>query len=284
MRRWVVLVLLVASPQSFRAATLIQAAQTVPTQISVHGTVVDSSKAPIAGATITAIPDGQNAGPSTVTDQRGEFTLMVAPGHYMLRVAAGGFREITEITDFSGATPQRRDFTLEIAGVREAVTVSAPGGYRVPAISSATKTLTPLRDVPQSVTVVTEQLIRDQMMMSIGDVVRYVPGVSAHQGENNRDQIIIRGNSSSADFFVNGVRDDVQYYRDLYNLERVEALKGPNAMMFGRGGAGGVINRVTKEAELPAGAGSVAAGRRVSATSDSPRTSISRSATRSRFA
>ena len=118
----------------------------------------------------------------------------------------------------------------------------------MPAISSATKTPTPLRDVPQSVTVVTQELIKDQLMMSIGDVVRYVPGITVHQGENNRDQVIIRGNSSSADFFVNGVRDDVQYYRDLYNLDRVEALKGPNAMIFGRGGGGGVINRVTKEA------------------------------------
>src|SRR6185369_8918964 len=80
----------------------------------------------------------------------------------------------------------------------------------------------------------------------------YVPGVTLHQGENNRDQIIMRGNSSSADFFVDGVRDDVQYYRDLYNLDRVEALKGPNALMFGRGGAGGVINRVTKQAFLAA--------------------------------
>ena len=78
--------------------------------------------------------------------------------------------------------------------------------------------------------------------------MRYVPGVSVHQGENNRDQVIIRGNSSSADFFVDGVRDDVQYYRDLYNLSRVEVLKGPNALIFGRGGAGGVVNRVEKEA------------------------------------
>jgi catecholate siderophore receptor len=86
------------------------------------------------------------------------------------------------------------------------------------------------------------------MMMSVGDVMQYVPGVMVHQGENNRDQVIIRGNSSSADFFVDGVRDDVQYYRDLYNLERIETLKGPNAMIFGRGGAGGVVNRVTKSA------------------------------------
>jgi catecholate siderophore receptor len=90
--------------------------------------------------------------------------------------------------------------------------------------------------------------MQDQLMTSIGDAVRYVPGVTLHQGENNRDQVIIRGNSSSADFFLDGVRDDVQYYRDLYNLDRVEALKGPNAMIFGRGGGGGVINRVTKEA------------------------------------
>ena len=55
-------------------------------------------------------------------------------------------------------------------------------------------------------------------------------------------------NASRADFFVDGVRDDVEYYRDLYNVERVEALKGPNAMIFGRAGAGGVINRVTRQA------------------------------------
>ena len=87
-------------------------------------------------------------------------------------------------------------------------------------------------------------------MQSIGDVIRYTPGLGVHQGENNRDQIIIRGQSTSADFFLNGVRDDVQYYRDLYNLERLETLKGPSAMIFGRGGGGGVVNRVTKEANF----------------------------------
>ncbi len=55
---------------------------------------------------------------------------------------------------------------------------------------------------------------------------------------------------STADFFVDGVRDDVQYYRSLYNVEQVEILRGPNALLFGRGGAGGVLNRVTKKAEI----------------------------------
>jgi len=133
---------------------------------------------------------------------------------------------------------------------RYTVTVVESGTYRTDAIQSGTKTLTPLLDVPQSITIITQALMKDQMMMSLGDVVRYVPGVTTHQGENNRDQVVIRGNNSSADFFVNGVRDDVQYYRDLYNLERVEVLKGSNAMIFGRGGGGGVVNRVTKEAEF----------------------------------
>jgi len=106
---------------------------------------------------------------------------------------------------------------------------SRPGDESFNATNSttATKTDTALLNLPQSLTVVTDQQMHDQQMTSIGDVVRYVPGVSAHQGENNRDQIIFRGNSSSADFFVNGVRDDVQYYRDVYNLDRIEVLRAP---------------------------------------------------------
>src|SRR4029450_4045990 len=90
--------------------------------------------------------------------------------------------------------------------------------------------------------------ITDQSMQNMADVVRYMPSISMGQGEGHRDAPTIRGNSSTADFFVDGIRDDAQYYRDTYNVERVEALKGSNAMIFGRGGGGGVINRVTKEA------------------------------------
>lgn len=122
-------------------------------------------------------------------------------------------------------------------------------GYAATRSTSATKTDTPLRDAPQSVSVVTEGVIADQAMRGMNDVVRYVPGVSMGQGEGHRDAPTIRGNSSTADFFVDGVRDDAQYIRDLYNVERVEALKGSNALIFGRGGGGGVINRVTKEAQ-----------------------------------
>lgn len=114
--------------------------------------------------------------------------------------------------------------------------------------ATATKTDTPLVDIPQSISLITRDLIDDQMMRSMADVVQYVPGVQMGQGEGHRDAPTLRGNSSTADFYVDGVRDDVQYYRDLYNAERIEILKGPNAMIFGRGGGGGVINRVTKKA------------------------------------
>jgi catecholate siderophore receptor len=122
-------------------------------------------------------------------------------------------------------------------------------GYATTRTTSAMRTETPLRDVPQSVSLVTRELIADQAMQGMGDVVRYVPGITMGQGEGHRDAPTIRGNSTTADFFVDGVRDDVQYFRDLYNAERVEALKGSNAMVFGRGGGGGVLNRVIKEAQ-----------------------------------
>ncbi|MSO19070.1 MAG: TonB-dependent siderophore receptor [Acidobacteria bacterium] len=256
--------------------------------VTLRGVVLDSSGAAIAGAAITARPEqfpeyaseeaiepNASGASSTVSDSNGEFTLRLAPGRYALRASAEGFQEHSRIVavtavaaDSTGlstptatisATPAAAlanepivenmlVIILAIAPHSETVLVSEMTEYLSPTIGSATKTLTPLRDVPQSITVVTRELIRDQAMQNLGDVVRYVPGIAYHQGENNRDDVVIRGNRSSADFFVNGIRDDVQYYRDLYDLERVEALKGPNAMIFGRGGAGGVINRITKEA------------------------------------
>jgi catecholate siderophore receptor len=145
-----------------------------------------------------------------------------------------------------GATPA---FAQEVEEQDPITVIGRRPSYAEDATATATRTDTPLRDVPQSVSVITNDLIEDQGMRSMADVVRYVPGVSMGQGEGHRDAPTLRGNSSTADFFVDGVRDDVQYYRDLYNAERIEVLKGSNAMIFGRGGGGGVINRVTEWAD-----------------------------------
>ena len=132
--------------------------------------------------------------------------------------------------------------TLEVTG-------ASPQAQRANQIT-AFKTGTPLVDVPRSVTVITSEQIEEQGIDSIGDIVDYTPGITTSQGEGHRDAVVFRGIRSTADFFVDGVRDDVQYFRSLYNVEQVEVLRGPSALFFGRGGSGGVINRVLKKAEI----------------------------------
>src|SRR5690349_4326379 len=122
--------------------------------------------------------------------------------------------------------------------------------YGVKVTTTATKTPTDIRNIPQALTTVSAAQIEDQQLRSVGELLLFVPGASYNAGEGNRDTIVLRGNSSTADFFVDGVRDDVQYFRDFYNVDRVEVLKGPNAMIFGRGGGGGIVNRVLKRPTL----------------------------------
>ncbi|GAA4023588.1 TonB-dependent siderophore receptor [Sphingomonas swuensis] len=120
--------------------------------------------------------------------------------------------------------------------------------YGVKSTVTGTRTNTLVRDIPQAISVVSEAQIEDQSLRSVADLLLFVPGATPGTGEANRDQLTLRGNNTTADFFVDGIRDDAQYFRDFYNLDRVEVLKGPNAMIFGRGGGGGIINRVTKRA------------------------------------
>lgn len=126
------------------------------------------------------------------------------------------------------------------------IVIGKSNGYAAKNSVTATKTDTALLDIPQTINVIGRKQIKDQALHSIGDVLRYTSGATIGQGEGNRDQITIRGQNTTADFFLDGVRDDVQYYRSLYNIERVEVLKGPYSMIFGRGGGGGIINRVQK--------------------------------------
>ena len=116
----------------------------------------------------------------------------------------------------------------------------------------AGKVPVPVIDVPQSLTITTEEQIEEQAFRDFGDVLRFTPGAAIAQGEGHRDQITLRGQNTTADFFVDGIRDDVQYFRPFYNLEQVEILRGANALIFGRGGGGGAINRVTKTPDMAA--------------------------------
>ena len=145
------------------------------------------------------------------------------------------------------------------------VTIKAtPQGdsYTPTATSTATKGSAPLRDVPQAVNVVPAQLLRDQGARSMEDALRNVPGVAMSHGDGQRDQVVIRGFTAIADQFVDGVRDDALYFRDLADIERIEVLKGPAAVLYGRGSSGGLINRITKKPQFgeTSGEASVGAG------------------------
>jgi catecholate siderophore receptor len=229
----------------FLAVTAIQAGA-LPAD-SVRGTVADSSGSPLEGVHV-ALTLGKAEPRTTVTSAKGVFTFAAVPPGPATLVASFGSLEPV-ILDLESER-QNLEITMQAIPMSEQITVSATRPKT--RIVSATKTDTLLRDVPQSITVVTKDVIRQQAMQGMADVVRFVPGVGMASGEGNRDTPIFRGNSSTSDFFVDGVRDDVQYFRDLYNVERVEALKGPNAMIFGRGGVGGVINRVTRKADFAA--------------------------------
>lgn len=230
------------------SASVFAAGDGAPARLS--GKVVDPNGAAIQGAKVTAKLINSTKVHEVVTAVDGTFELQLTRGEYTLSATFDGFERFTTLMDLGPGDREIGELTLNISAAVAKVTVGQTIDYLADVSRTATKTFTQLRDIPQSISVVKREQMVDQQMSSIADIVRFVPGVSSHQGENNRDDVILRGNRSSADFYRNGVRDDFQYYRDLYNLDRVEVIKGANAMAFGRGGGGGVINRVVKEARF----------------------------------
>ncbi|WP_246152480.1 TonB-dependent receptor [Sphingomonas montanisoli] len=168
--------------------------------------------------------------------------MSVLPSSAFSRLLLASVSVASLASPLAAAAPSESE-TIIVIGEKEAET-----GYKVTDSVSAMRTNTPLVDTPQSITVVTAKQIEDQAANSIGDAVRYTPGIYSAQGEGNRETLVIRGMTTTGDFFVDGIRDDVQTYRDLYNIQRLEVFRGSNAMTFGRGGTGGLINRVTKVA------------------------------------
>lgn len=119
--------------------------------------------------------------------------------------------------------------------------------YEVTEAISATKIATALRNVPQIVSIVPSAVMRDQGAVSLQDSLQNVAGLSFSIGDGQRDQVAIRGFTAINDQFKDGIRDDAMYFRDLSNIERVEVLKGPGSVLYGRGSAGGLVNRVSKK-------------------------------------
>ncbi|HQO16538.1 MAG TPA: TonB-dependent siderophore receptor [Methylotenera sp.] len=136
---------------------------------------------------------------------------------------------------------------VELGKINIRATKDTGGLYQPANTTTGTKTNAPLRDIPQTINVVTKETWRDQGARSLNDTLHSVPGVSVLAGDGARDQVLIRGFSSQTDNLVDGFRDDATYFRDLANIERIEVIKGPASALYGRGGSGGLINRITKK-------------------------------------
>ena len=116
---------------------------------------------------------------------------------------------------------------------------------RVKDVTTATRTSTPARYVPQAIDSVKTSNVLDYGINSLGEALSGIPNVSS-TADTRFDSLRIRGFDASNDFYLDGIRDDSQYVRDLHNIERIEVLKGPAAVLYGRGSQGGIINRVSK--------------------------------------
>jgi len=212
--------------------------------------VIAAALAAFAGATAArgqaqaeAQPAASSELPPVNVTAPAETRRVTRPGAASKRAERGSQKRRPQVARQTEPAPPPKEFA-QPQDVRTGTV-----GYYSNSTSVATKTNTPLVNVPQSLSVITKDFIRDQSYQNLTDVTRYVPGVAVHQGEGNRDELVIRGVDSSANFFVNGFRDDVQYFRDFYNAQSVEVLKGPAALTFGRGAGGGIVNRTLKEAD-----------------------------------
>lgn len=208
-----------------------------------EGTVLDASGAAIGGASIEAAgPQGTKA--SGTSDGAGRFGLRVSGGPWTLTVSKAGFSGATRVV---AVVDERIEIVLEAERLNQTMTVADRVGFQELAASASTKMSIPLLQLPQSVSIINRELINSQAALSMQDVLRNVPGVSLHLGEGRRDQVFIRGQNALRDMYIDGVRDDAAYYRDLSNIEQVEVVKGPAGVLFGRGSAGGLIVRTTKK-------------------------------------
>lgn len=184
--------------------------------------------------------------------------LLLSKGIRDVVSAEQGLRRLLEGTDLTFDLTGRRIATLRLATRRDSVEVVDRRPLASPRYTE------PLRNVPQTVTVIPREIIEQQGATTLTDVLRNVPGLTITAGEGGvpaGDNLTLRGNSARNDIFVDGVRDLSPQSRDPFNLESVEVTKGPTSAIYGRGSAGGTINLNSKSPGLaPVFGGSYALG------------------------
>jgi len=225
---------------------------------AVTGRVTTLSGEPLAGVLVTLSDSAGRTSPGAArlraqSTEAGTFTLPAVPaGVYTLRAWRLGFDTLTRTVRVAAGDTVRLTLALaERAGRLAAVEVRAGrGAYRADSGTTATRTPTPLRDVPQAMQVLPQAVLRDQQAVVLADAMRNVAGVTAYTGYNDYAMRGFRG--TGGNYAINGQRGAVgDWYgpQVTYAVDRVEVLKGPASVLFSTGAPGGVINVVTKQPE-----------------------------------
>lgn len=190
----------------------------------------------------------QKATTLVVTVSEPAIGTIVSPGVRGLMTPAQALDQLLAGTGVSARAISPSVFALQLRASSTSVDVSAP----MPAVASP-KYTEPLRDTPQTVTVIPSAVYESQGATSLRDVLRNTPGVTLTAGEGGTapgDNLLIRGFSARNDVYIDGARDPGVTSRDTFNTEAVEVAKGPSSVTSGRGSTGGSVNLVTKTAEL----------------------------------
>ena len=214
---------------------------------SVEIRVLDPTGAAVTGAEVLIQQDQKSPTP-VAGAELGVYRAEATPaGTYLVTVVKPGFAPLSREIRVTPGRLSLVSLTLSPQGLSEYVSVEGASPFAPPPVISGTRTPMKALDVPQTIDVVPQALIKSQTALSMQDALANVPGVMPQLGEGRRDQTAIRGFSAVNDVYIDGVRDDAKYYRDLSSLEQIEVVKGPSGALFGRGSSGGVLNRVTKK-------------------------------------
>jgi iron complex outermembrane receptor protein len=218
---------------------------------SVSGHVYDQTGAVLPGATVRLTQPGGGFSREIRTDAGGAYrfdTLLI--GAYELCISAGGFRETRLALNLAANYKREFDITLQPEGVSESVNVTATTeAFSSDVATTGTKMEMALRDVPQSIQVITRKVMDEQQSTTIADAVRNVSNVTqAPTFFGHSDHFVVRGFEldMSNSYFRDGFKYDQLGFQETADVEQVEVLKGPASVLYGRSEPGGIVNIASK--------------------------------------
>jgi iron complex outermembrane recepter protein len=219
-------------------------------RVALTGKVTDPSGAPVVGATI-ALRCGSFRQDARTTGNGG-YQITAPAGSYLIEVNAPGMEMSAETVQLAAGSPSTRDFGLQTGTYSSIITVNEPGGFFAGSSTTATKTDAPLIEIPQSVSVVTQDQLTSRNVQTVNEAIRYTGSVDVdtYGQETRYDWINIRGfDQSTYGLYRDNSRwqsGNVSGQVDPYMIQEVDIVKGPSSVLYGQNQPGGLVNLVTK--------------------------------------